>query len=89
MNVVLQDLHCSLSLMVESIFGFGGVGSAASWSIGPAASLTANEFEQLRHLLAPEGPLLRVIYKLAADPACKYAFPVSCLPVSMSLQVGC
>lgn len=80
--LLLQDLHAVLPIIIENIFGFGAAsGPSYSWGIGPMAYVTQSEFDTLCRLLGPEGSLLQVVYKLAADSSCRYEFPVSCLPV--------
>ena len=79
---MIQDLHSMLPVIIENIFGFGAA-SGASYGcfIGPHAYVTQSEFNVICDLLGPEGSLLRVVYKLAADTSCRYEFPISCLPV--------
>ena len=79
---LVQDLHSLLPLIIESIFGFGTAGGpSCGWCIGPLAYISQSEFDILCHLLEPQGSLLQVVYKLAADSSCRYEFPISCLPV--------
>jgi len=71
-----------LPLIIESIFGFGTAAVPShGWCIGPLAYINQSEFDILCHLLGPEGSLLQVVYKLAADSSCRYEFPTTCLPV--------
>jgi len=79
---VTQDLHNVLPVIIENIFGFGvASGPAYGCFIGPQAYVNQSEFNVICDLLGPEGSLLRVVYKLAADSSCRYEFPISCLPV--------
>lgn len=90
MCFLLQDLYNVLPVIIENIFGFGAA-SGASYGcfIGPQAYVTQSEFNVICDLLGPEGSLLRVVYKLAADSSCRYEFPVSCLPVFCHLLFVC
>jgi hypothetical protein len=85
--VFVQDLAGCLSIIVENIFGFGVADSSSgNWHIGRVVKSQSGDFSNLRYLLSPNGPLLQVIYQLSTDPACRYEFPISCLPVSMEAQ---
>jgi len=79
---LVQDLHSLLPMIIEHIFGFGAAsGPSCGCFLGPQAYVTQSEFNVICDLLGPEGSLLQVVYKLAADSSCRYEFPVSCLPV--------
>ena len=83
-----QDLHNVLPVIIENIFGFGvASGPAYGCFIGPQAYVNQSEFNVICDLLGPEGSLLRVVYKLAADSSCRYEFPISCLPVCYVVYV--
>ncbi|KAK3083762.1 hypothetical protein FSP39_002782 [Pinctada imbricata] len=82
MESVLQmgtkELRSALPQLLESIFGFG---NEAGWGLDLVSRTTnIQDFECLRRLLSPEGPLLSLVYSLQADPYLSYEFPFSCLP---------
>lgn len=70
-----KEIHAILPLLVRSIFNFNN--NLPGWWISNAGGA---DFNRLRDLLDPRGPLLQIIYKLTADSACKYEFPLTCLP---------
>lgn len=75
-----KELHGALPLLVESLFNFNS--HPQSWWIHRVSGSSASDqdFRGLRNLLSPQGSLLQVIYKLTSDSACKYEFPIWCLP---------
>ena len=75
----MQEIHPVLPVLIESIFGFG---SQSGWGLGRITRSHYAEFRALRELLNADGPLLRLLNRLAPDPHFRYEFPVSCLPVS-------
>lgn len=86
-NCDVQDLAGCLPLIVENVFGFGAADSSSgNWHIGRIVKSQSGDFNNLRYLLSPDGPLLQVIYQLSSDPACRYEFPISCLPVGMEAE---
>lgn len=82
----LKELQHYLPTVVEHVFGLG---AQPGWGLRGLAHGRPG-FEAVRHFLGPEGPLLRLVYRLASDASLKYDFPVACLPfgVQQSLSTG-
>ncbi|XP_013394836.1 sphingomyelin phosphodiesterase 4 [Lingula anatina] len=73
-----KDLHQIFPYLVENIFGFN---NQPGWGVGTIAKSTQQlDYDMMRQFLSPGGPLIRVVYRLQADPMCRYDFPLSCLP---------
>lgn len=82
----LKELQHYLPTVVEHVFGFG---PQLGWGLRGLAHGKPG-FEAIRHFLGPEGPLLRLVYRLMSDASLKYDFPAACLPfgVQQSLSTG-
>lgn len=67
-----------LPCMLESIFGYG---QGPGWGLDMISrASTPQDFDSVRRLLAPEGPVLSLVYSLMADSL--YEFPINSIPVS-------
>ena len=66
--------------MLENIFGCG---QGPGWGLDMISrSSNPQDFDSIRKLLAPEGPVLSLVYTLMTDSF--YEFPIIALPVSIS-----
>nr|XP_006821103.1 PREDICTED: sphingomyelin phosphodiesterase 4-like [Saccoglossus kowalevskii] len=73
-----RDLHTIFPLLLESIFGFN---NSPGWGLKTLhKQAQALDFFSLRMFLAPNGPLMSMVYKLQSDNYLRYEFLVSCLP---------
>lgn len=64
--------------MLENIFGYG---HGPGWGLDMISrASTPQDFDSVRRLLAPEGPVLSLVYSLMADSL--YEFPINSIPVS-------
>lgn len=76
---IFQELRLALPTLLQSIFSFE---NEAGWGLEKVTrSQCGYEFEMLRNLLGPEGPVLNLVYSLQTDPYTSYEFPIKCLPV--------
>ncbi|XP_037076992.1 sphingomyelin phosphodiesterase 4-like, partial [Pollicipes pollicipes] len=76
----LKELAALYPVLLEDVFGFGG---RPGWNVHLVTrKCHPREFDQLRGLLQPAGPLFSVMYRLMADPHVAYEFPTACLPAS-------
>lgn len=82
----LKELQHYLPTVVEHVFGLG---AQPGWGLRGLAHGRPG-FDAVRHFLGPEGPLLRLVYRLMSDASLKYDFPSACLPsgVQQSLSTG-
>ncbi|XP_077511135.1 sphingomyelin phosphodiesterase 4 isoform X1 [Amblyomma americanum] len=72
----LKELQHYLPTVLEHVFGFG---TNLGWGL-QCVQHGQQGFDTIRYFLGPEGPLLRLVYRLLSDAGLKYDFPVSCLP---------
>lgn len=78
----LKELKNVLPCMLESIFGYG---QGPGWGLDSISrASTPQDFDSVRRLLAPEGPVLSLVYSLMADSL--YEFPINSIPVSIVIQ---
>lgn len=78
----LKELKNVLPYMLESIFGYG---QGPGWGLDTISrASTLQDFDSVRRLLAPEGPVLSLVYSLMADSL--YEFPINSIPVSIVIQ---
>ena len=62
------------------MFGFG---NEPGWDLEYInKTTTPDEYEYGQAFLSLNGPLLKLVYRLQADPYLTYEFPLRCLPVS-------
>ncbi|XP_043200088.1 sphingomyelin phosphodiesterase 4-like isoform X2 [Amphibalanus amphitrite] len=74
----LKELAAIYPVLLEEVFGFGG---RPGWNLQLITrKCHPVEFERVRALLQPTGPLFSVIYRLMAEPHVTYEFPAACLP---------
>ena len=77
-HCILQEFKNILPCLLEKIFGYG---LDPGWGLDLISkSSSPQDFDSARRLLAPEGPLLSLVYALMMDSF--YEFPMSSLPVS-------
>ncbi|XP_064460499.1 sphingomyelin phosphodiesterase 4-like isoform X2 [Ornithodoros turicata] len=84
----LKEIEQYLPNIVEHIFGFN---CQVGWGLCSLLRASQNcDFSAVRQFLGPEGPLLRIVYRLLGNNAIKFEFPVSCLPIATqkSLREG-
>ncbi|KAK2143122.1 hypothetical protein LSH36_875g01016 [Paralvinella palmiformis] len=70
------ELHTIFPTLIENIFGFS---SQSGWGINRISKSNTYDFNAVHQFLHPEGPLLRLIYRLMLEPV-RYDFPFTCLP---------
>lgn len=75
-NTSAKELKNVLPCMLESIFGYG---QGPGWGLDMISrASTPQDFDSVRRLLAPEGPVLSLVYSLMADSL--YEFPINSIP---------
>ncbi|GIY47729.1 sphingomyelin phosphodiesterase 4 [Caerostris extrusa] len=75
----LKELQYVFPTLVESIFGFH---TGIDWGLLTIEKdIQIKEFDSLRRLLAPDGPILRIVNKFTEEFSPKFEFPITCLPV--------
>nr|XP_022335736.1 sphingomyelin phosphodiesterase 4-like isoform X2 [Crassostrea virginica] len=75
-NTSTKDLKNVLPYMLENIFGCG---QGPGWGLDMISrSSNPQDFDSIRKLLAPEGPVLSLVYTLMTDSF--YEFPIIALP---------
>ncbi|XP_022096197.1 sphingomyelin phosphodiesterase 4-like isoform X2 [Acanthaster planci] len=73
-----KELHSVYPLLLDSIFGYN---QNPGWGLHAATQQTfRDDYRMLHEFLSPHGHLMTMVYKLQADPALRYEFPVSNLP---------
>lgn len=74
-----KDLQAIFPQLINNIFA---TSFNSGWGL-KTITFDANryEFEALTSFLEPQGPMLRLCYKLLTDPQLKYNLPLNVLPV--------
>ncbi|XP_029644144.1 sphingomyelin phosphodiesterase 4 [Octopus sinensis] len=78
MSISTKEAHHIFPTILESIFGFG---HEPGWNLEYINKIkTPEEYEYGRAFLSPNGPLMKLVYRLQSDPYLSYDFPLHCLP---------
>ncbi|XP_014666668.1 PREDICTED: sphingomyelin phosphodiesterase 4-like isoform X2 [Priapulus caudatus] len=73
-----KDLHAILPVLTENIFGFS---NTQGWGLKSISlSWQPSDFKMLRHFLSPQGPMIRMVYRLLLENIYKFEFPLQCIP---------
>nr|XP_042898272.1 sphingomyelin phosphodiesterase 4 isoform X2 [Parasteatoda tepidariorum] len=81
----LKEVQYIFPGVIENIFG---VRSGIDWGFLKLDKNTqSRDFDSLRKLLAPDGPILKLVYKFTEDVSPKFEFPFSWLPVPSQLML--
>lgn len=78
-----KELQNAYPFIIESLFG---ISNQIGWGLRCTYRKNhSREFDILFRFLHPQGPLMKLAYKLLSDPYVKFEFPLEYLPVSFIL----
>lgn len=82
-----KDLQAIFPQLVNNIFS---TSFSNGWGLKNITLDTYRyEYEALTSFFGPQGPMLRLCYKLLTDPQLKYNIPLSSLPVIIFIYYFC